>query len=81
MRMAMKCVVAVSVACSVVGAFAQEPGATRGVMSVSKSEATPQAGYVYVPESSKEQPAGRVHTTYVFMVLTIVYLALASEHH
>lgn len=67
MRIAMKCVVAASVACSVVGAFGQEPGATKGAMpgSISKSEATPQAGYVFVPESSKEQPAGRVHTTYV----------------
>jgi len=65
MRVAMKCVVAVSVVCSVVGAFGQEPGATRGGMPISKSEATPQAGYAYVPESSKEQPAGRVHTTYV----------------
>ena len=64
MRSAMKAVVAVSVALSTLGAVGQEAGGTKGVAPEAASEATPQAGYVFVPESSKEQP-GRVHTTYV----------------
>jgi subtilase family serine protease len=64
MRSAMKAVVAVSVALSTLGAVGQEAGGTKGVAAEAASEATPQAGYVFVPESSKEQP-GRVHTTYV----------------
>jgi kumamolisin len=55
------------VVCSTLGVMAQEaPGGSTGraVPSVS-SEATPQSGYVFMPENSKEQPAGRVHTTYV----------------
>ena len=66
MRSAWKAVVAVSVVCSTLGALAQEaPGGTTGkAVPVNASAATPQAGYIFVPESSKEQP-GRVHTTYV----------------
>ena len=33
------------------------------------SERTPQSGYLYTPQSSKEQPAGLVHTTYVLRSL------------
>ncbi|HTS37578.1 MAG TPA: hypothetical protein VMH04_18020 [Candidatus Solibacter sp.] len=65
MRSAWKAVAVV--VCSTLGVLAQEaPGGSTGraVPSVS-SEATPQAGYMFMPESSKEQPAGRVHTTYV----------------
>src|SRR3954470_469438 len=65
MRSAMKVVVAVSVAFSTLGALGQEAGGTKAGVPAPKSEATPQAGYVFTPESSKEQPAGRVHTTYV----------------
>jgi hypothetical protein len=65
MRSAMKAVVAVSVAFSTLGALGQEAGGTKRALPATTSEATPQAGYVFVPESSKEQPAGRVHTTYI----------------
>jgi len=68
MRSAMKAVVAVSVAFSTLGALGQEAGGTKGISPAATSEATPQAGYVFVPESSKEQP-GRVHTTYVLRSL------------
>jgi kumamolisin len=68
MRSAMKAVVAVSVAFSTLGALGQEAGGTKRSMPAATSEATPQAGYVFVPESSKEQP-GRVHTTYVLRSL------------
>ncbi len=67
MRSAMKVAVAVSVLCSTVGAFAQAaPGGTGGkALPAIAGEPTAQAGYVFIPESSKEQPVGRVHTTYV----------------
>ena len=65
MRSAMKVAVAVSVVCSTLGALAQSGSTGRAVPVVVAGEATPQSGYVFVPESSKEQPAGRVHTTYV----------------
>ena len=68
MRSAMKAVVAVSVAFSTLGALGQEAGGTKRTPPAATSEATPQAGYVFVPESSKEQP-GRVHTTYVLRSL------------
>ena len=68
MRSAMKAVVAVSVALSTLGALGQEAGGTKGTAPDVTSEATPQAGYVFVPDSSKEQP-GRVHTTYVLRSL------------
>ena len=68
MRSAMKAVIAVSVAFSTLGALGQEAGATKRTSPSATSEATPQAGYVFVPESSKEQP-GRVHTTYVLRSL------------
>ncbi len=68
MRSAMKAVVAVSVAFSTLGALGQEAGGTKKISPAATSEATPQAGYVFVPESSKEQP-GRVHTTYVLRSL------------
>ncbi|MGC1449685.1 MAG: hypothetical protein WA830_06555, partial [Candidatus Sulfotelmatobacter sp.] len=61
----MKAVVAVSVAVSTLAALGQEAGGTKRALPTTTGEATPQAGYVFVPESSKEQPAGRVHTTYV----------------
>ena len=64
MRSSMKAAVAVSVVLSAMGALAQQ-GSTGSALPVSTSEATPQAGYVFMPESSKEQPTGRVHTTYV----------------
>jgi subtilase family serine protease len=64
----MKAVVAVSVAFSTLGALGQEAGGTKKISPAATSEATPQAGYVFVPESSKEQP-GRVHTTYVLRSL------------
>ena len=69
MRSAMKAVVAVSVAFSTLGALGQEAGGTKRALPTTTSEATPQAGYVFVPESSKEQSAGRVHTTYVLRSL------------
>ncbi len=62
----MKVAVAVSVVCSALGALAQAPaGSTGGVSPANISEATPQAGNIVVPESSKEKPAGYAHTTYV----------------
>jgi hypothetical protein len=48
MRSAMKAVVAVSVALSTLGAVGQEAGGTKGVAPDAASEATPQAGYVFV---------------------------------
>ena len=65
MTSVMKAVVAVSVALSTLGALGQEAGGTRRSLPEITSQATPQAGYVFLPESSREQPAGRVHTTYV----------------
>jgi kumamolisin len=67
MNSAVKIAVAVSIVCSALGALAQEaPGGTpRKESSVMTSEPTPQAGFTYMPESSKDQPAGRAHTTYI----------------
>ncbi len=65
MRVALKAV-AVSVVCSALGALAQAPqnGGTGRAVPAMSSEATPQAGYVFRPESGKEM-AGRAHTTYL----------------
>ena len=63
-----KYVAAVCVLSCALGALAQEAprGGTAGQIQMDQtSERTPQAGYIYVPESSKEQPTGRFHTTYV----------------
>lgn len=67
MKSAWKAVVAVSVVCSSLGLIAQESskGSTGRAAEATASERTPQVGSIFVPESSKEQPAGRVHTTYV----------------
>lgn len=67
MRSVVKVAVAVSIVGSTLGVLAQEaPGGTPRTDSVViNSEATPQAGFTYMPETSKEQPAGHVHTTYV----------------
>ena len=66
MRSAMKVVVAVSVVCSTLGALGQNaPGGTGRAVPANTSDPTAQAGYIYIPETSKEQPAGHVHTTYV----------------
>jgi len=67
MRSAMKvAAVAVSLAVSTLGALGQEnEGRTKGTASMTAtSEATPQAGRVFVPETNQEL-AGRAHTTYV----------------
>lgn len=65
MRSAMKvAAVAVSLTVSALGALGQETGGTKQPMAMPTSEATPQAGHVYIPESNREIP-GRVHTTYV----------------
>ena len=60
-------VVAVSAFSLVLGALAQETSRTGGgqPQSLETSEPTPQAGYIYRPESSRPQTAGGVHTTYV----------------
>jgi len=47
-----------------VGAFAQD-GSTGAASPDVLSAPTPQIGHIYVPESSREQPAGFAHTTYV----------------
>jgi kumamolisin len=65
MRSAMKiAMLAVSLAASSVGVLAQEPGQTKMPMAIPTSEATPQAGQVFIPASNRELP-GRVHTTYI----------------
>src|SRR5690242_11491633 len=63
--------IAVSLLSIALGAMAQEaPRAGTGLdMPVPTSERTPQSGYLFTPESSKEQPAGRLHTTYVLRSL------------
>lgn len=62
MRSAMKvAAVAVSLAVSTMGALGQD---TKAPMAIPTSEATPQAGQVYVPASNREM-AGRAHTTYM----------------
>ncbi len=68
MRNVMKAAVAVSVVCSALGALAQN-GSTGSAAPLNTSERTPQSGYIFVPNSSKEQPAGHVHTTYVLRSL------------
>jgi kumamolisin len=51
-------------------AFAGPPDSSGSPLSESpKSPPTPQAGHVYVPESSKPQPAGFAHTDYVLFSL------------
>lgn len=67
MRNPRKFAVAVSVMAFAMGALAQEglQGGTGRAMPVIVGQRTPQTGHVFVPESSKEQPAGRVHTTYI----------------
>lgn len=60
-------VLGVSAVSLTLAALAQETSRT-GIgqpLSLQTSEPTPQAGYIYRPESSRPQPAGRVHTTYV----------------
>lgn len=58
--------VVVVTVCFTVGALAQEAtaGSTGKALQEQTSVRTPQAGSVYVPESSRKQP-GRFHTTYV----------------
>lgn len=63
-----KIAVAVSTVLFALGAVAQNAGSTGKASPARTSEATPQAGHIFVPESSKEQPgdAGmRAHTLYV----------------
>jgi len=62
-----KAVVAVSVMALALGAVAQEaPRAGTGQPApLQISAPTPQAGHVFMPETSKPQADGRVHTTYV----------------
>ena len=69
MRVALKAV-AVSVVCSALGALAQAPqnGGTGRAVPAMSSEATPQAGYVFRPETGKEL-AGHAHTTYLLRSL------------
>jgi kumamolisin len=64
MKNSRQLVVAMSAALFAIGAQAQQ-GGTGGATPAIVGERTPQAGHIYMPESSKEQPAGRVHTTYV----------------
>jgi subtilase family serine protease len=42
----------------------QETGGTKTPLAIPTTEATPQAGQVFIPESNRELP-GSVHTTYV----------------
>jgi len=65
MRRALKVVAAVSVACTSLIAAAQESGQTKRALPAMNSAPTAQAGSIFTPESSKEQGAGKVHTTYV----------------
>ena len=69
MRVALKAI-AMSVVCSALGALAQAPqnGGTGTAMPAMSSEATPQAGYVFRPETGKEL-AGHAHTTYLLRSL------------
>lgn len=65
MRSAMKiAAVAVSLAVSSMGVLGQETGGTKAPLAMPTSEATPQAGQVYIPTSNRELP-GRAHTTYI----------------
>jgi len=61
----LKVVAAVSVACTSLIAAAQESGQTKRALPAMNSAPTAQAGSIFTPESSKEQGAGKVHTTYV----------------
>jgi len=63
--------IAVSLLSFALGAMAQEaPRASTGqALPLPTTERTPQSGSLFTPESSKEQPAGRVHTTYVLRSL------------
>ena len=66
LKSVVKAAVAASIAFSTLGALSQEPGATdRATLPAITSQATPQAGNVFVPDSSKDQPAGRAHTNYI----------------
>src|SRR5215475_6020573 len=60
-------VVAVSAFSLALGAMAQQTSRTGSEQPLAPetSEPTPQAGYIYRPESSRPQPAGGAHTTYV----------------
>lgn len=59
-------IVAVSAFSLALGALAQQTRNGSGEpQALQTSEATPQAGYMFTPESSKAQPDGRPHTTYV----------------
>jgi kumamolisin len=51
--------------CFAVGALAQEGSTGAASQLLQNSKRTPQAGHVYVPESSKEQRPGFAHTNYV----------------
>lgn len=65
MRSAMKvAAVAVSLVVTSLGSVGQENGGTKMPMAMPTSEATPQAGQVFIPESNREM-AGRAHTTYI----------------
>src|SRR5579864_5084076 len=63
--------IAVSLLSFALGAMAQEaPRASTGqALPLPTTERTPQSGSLFTPASSKEQPAGRVHTTYVLRSL------------
>lgn len=63
MRNPSKFVVAVSFVLLAMGALAQQTQ-SRGTPVIVGAR-TPQSGQVYVPQSSKEQPAGYAHTTYI----------------
>jgi kumamolisin len=70
MRSSIMCVAAVTIISFALGASAQEApaGGTSKALLEQATEPTAQAGYIYVPESSKERPedkGSRFHTTYV----------------
>jgi kumamolisin len=70
MKTALKVALATSVVCSALGLMAQqEPGGTGRAVPLNTSEPTAQAGAIFTPESSKPQPDGRAHTTYVLRSL------------
>jgi subtilase family serine protease len=60
-------IVAVSAFSLALGALAQETtqNGSGEPQALQTTEATPQAGYIFTPQSSKPQPEGRVRTTYV----------------
>jgi len=65
MRSPLRVLLAGTVMFSTLAVWGQEPGSTRGAPAVIRSEATPQAGHIFVPETSRDQGSGKVHTTYI----------------